>query len=1236
VQHDAPLSDQLQVVQKTGPFSYLWIAASNRGTLVKIDTRTGEILGEYSSNPDTGSSTAPNPSRTTVALDGSVWAGNRGDGSVIHIGLVEEGQCIDRNGNGVIETSTGYNKVLAWPNPGNVNSGGGVSQAFDECILHYVKVKPSVPRSVSVDRDGNIWVSGHGGTNDRVFQLIDGKSGAILRTAGPFACGGYGGVVDKNGIVWSVYWNSKILRWDPSVNPPTAQSLRCIGPSDLNGYGISLGRSGDIYVTDISGEDVVWKISPDGNTFRKIPRFSPDVQGVAVDDNEQAWTASSRWSSGKTIDHLDGNTLIRVGQLASIPTGTTGVAVDAAGKIWAAADQGSSVIRIDPKKGAIGAGGIRIGAVDLTVSLPASTNPTRPLANPYNYSDMTGYLAVRNTAPLGRWRVIQDAGIAGALWGRVSWNGEGQGSIPTGASILVEARAAESVAGLGGRAFVTVTNGVPFSLIGRYVEVRVTLRPNASGQSPVLSDLRIETVDRIDPAVISIAPATVTEGNVGFISALFPVTLSHSSEQEILVDWRAEAGSAEAGVDFEALSGTLAFAAGTTEATIELPVRGDLLPELDESYLIDLERPVGAVLGASQALGTILDDDAPAQLSIGDVQVIEGDAGIVEAIFPVTLSAPAGQPVRFDWTTEDGTATAGGVPADYLEASSYLVIPAGETAAQIVIEVAGDLDPEADETFPVVLANASGATLAKAVGIGTILDDDTALLAIDDVTVSEGDSGTTLARFTVSASKPARVDLSVDFATFAESATEETDYRRTAGTLTIPAGASNATIDVPVVGDLLLEPDETFRLELSNPVRAQLDDAVGRGTIVDDEQCLGPDLIVNPGAEGRPVPSLGGDLPGWTEVQGSTWSWRRAPSDPPAYEGVASFAAGAVNVAELRQDIPVGAYAAWIDDGVQRFAFRGFVRSADSVPADLARIVVEYRDATDSFALESFDSLDIASPGLWEEVADVRTAPVGTRFVRIRLLATSADGSGENGAAFDGLELASLRTAAVTVTGFDSPEGDSGLHDGIFALHLSCPFSESVAVDVATVDATATAPSDYLARSGRVTFPPGAISSDFPVPVVGDTVDEPHETVHLDSTPAEMNGAVLLTPRATGTIRNDDACQRTPGYWALHPTLWPVDWLLLGNKEYERPALQAILNETGKDMSMTLARQLIATKFNLLVGTKPGSILGTVAEADSYLTLFPPGSNPKGPDKTQGEEIKNALQAYNSKLCPTP
>ena len=125
VNHDP--ADQLQLLDVGQAFNFIWVAASGRGTIVRIDTSTGDVLGEYWSAP---LGRGRDPSRTTVDANGNVWAGNRAEawgglGSIVHIGLVENGQCVDRNGNDLIDTSTGLGDILAWSNPGGVDDLGG-------------------------------------------------------------------------------------------------------------------------------------------------------------------------------------------------------------------------------------------------------------------------------------------------------------------------------------------------------------------------------------------------------------------------------------------------------------------------------------------------------------------------------------------------------------------------------------------------------------------------------------------------------------------------------------------------------------------------------------------------------------------------------------------------------------------------------------------------------------------------------------------------------------------------------------------------------------------------------------------------------------------------------------------------------------------------------------------------------------------------------------------------------
>ena len=103
------------------------------------------------------------------------------------------------------------------------------------------------------------------------------------------------------------------------------------------------------------------------------------------------------------------------------------------------------------------------------------------------------------------------------------------------------------------------------------------------------------------------------------------------------------------------------------------------------------------------------------------------------------------------------------------------------------------------------------------------------------MSASEGDSGTTVFAFSVSLSNPSTLATTVSFATANGTATAPKDYLATSGTLTIPAGATTAKVKVTVNGNLAVEPDETFVVDLTNPTNATLADNQATGTIVNDD-----------------------------------------------------------------------------------------------------------------------------------------------------------------------------------------------------------------------------------------------------------------------------------------------------------------------------------------------------------------------------------------------------------------
>jgi len=112
-----------------------------------------------------------------------------------------------------------------------------------------------------------------------------------------------------------------------------------------------------------------------------------------------------------------------------------------------------------------------------------------------------------------------------------------------------------------------------------------------------------------------------------------------------------------------------------------------------------------------------------------------------------------------------------------------------------------------------------------------------------DVSVIEGDSGTTTAHFTLTLSAVSATDVTVQYATADGTAKAPADYSSKSGTATIPAGSLTTQVDVPVNGDAIDENDETFTVHLSNAVGASIAGADGTGTILDDDPV--PTLSVN-------------------------------------------------------------------------------------------------------------------------------------------------------------------------------------------------------------------------------------------------------------------------------------------------------------------------------------------------------------------------------------------------------
>jgi hypothetical protein len=300
-----------------------------------------------------------------------------------------------------------------------------------------------------------------------------------------------------------------------------------------------------------------------------------------------------------------------------------------------------------------------------------------------------------------------------------------------------------------------------------------------------------------------------------------------------------------AGIDYVNTGGTVSFADGQASQTFTVQVCNDTLDETNETFNVTLSGATGgAIIGSpNTATVTITDNDPTPSLSISDVSQAEGNMGTTNFVFTVTLSAASGQVVTVDYATADGTATAG---SDYTAiTTTTLTFAPGETMKQITVSVNGDTVVEPNETFFVNLTNATNATISDNQGLGTIVNDDSApgQLSINDVSVTEGNSGTRTATFTVtlvpgSGSNP----VTVQYATANGTATSGSDYVATSGTLTFNPGTTTQTINVTINGDNIKEANETFFVNLSNPTNAIITDGQGIGIIIDDDRAVVADF----------------------------------------------------------------------------------------------------------------------------------------------------------------------------------------------------------------------------------------------------------------------------------------------------------------------------------------------------------------------------------------------------------
>lgn len=356
------------------------------------------------------------------------------------------------------------------------------------------------------------------------------------------------------------------------------------------------------------------------------------------------------------------------------------------------------------------------------------------------------------------------------------------------------------------------------------------------------------------PTLTATPTVTLPEGNLPTTTPVnITYTISGPAQDDATITVNTVDGSAMTGdLDYVGTSSTnVTIPAGDNSVVFsQVSITGDNTIEPNESFVVNVSNyyfgPGRRVPAGDPLLVTtvnITDDDTPLPVfSIDNVTVTETDAPGVNAVFTVTLAqmalpprSPTGTSYSVTYTLTPGTATT----ADYDNStpSGTLSFVAAGTQT-ISVPITGDLIDEATENFTVVLSNPQNATIVDNTGLGTIDDNDAApTLSINDIAVVEGNAGTANASLTVTLSAPSSFTVTATASTADGTATlANNDYTMTTTPISFaPGGPLTQTVLVPIVGDSVVEANETLFVNLSAATNATILDGQGQITITNDD-----------------------------------------------------------------------------------------------------------------------------------------------------------------------------------------------------------------------------------------------------------------------------------------------------------------------------------------------------------------------------------------------------------------
>jgi len=500
---------------------YLWASNSDEGTVSKVDTVNLVELARYY----VGVTEDSNPSRTSVDLAGDVFVGNRNDSSVSKISA-DTSRCVDRNGDGKIQTSVDTNGD-GWIEESEMLPRDSNGVSTDECVVWtklFNKDDADTPseckgiRGVAATPDtgtnyefnGHVWI---GCRDSSVSYKLNGNDGSILDFITHDECKPYGFVLDRDDHLWSSCRGGNQAAWidynvqDDAVliKEPTKEEAEKYEP-----YGIAVDGDGNIWFSQMSGH--VLKYTPDSTEFATDPETLDNgtwealkidgyaFRGIAVDIDGFVYTISTNDTANifmidpskfPAADSYSGPYYLGDEPSGMDATFGTGVALDSNHHLWGVS------------KGGLTNGMVTRFKIDRSGPKPVLLETEKEIVaigdGPYMYSDFTGYSLLNFASKEGWYTQIFSIcpDVLSTKWKSIFWTG----SAPPHTRYVIRVRANNFIELLPTESFITIVE-VPSDTSpkdipgimpeGRYIEIEIRLYSEDGKTTPTVGNISFD------------------------------------------------------------------------------------------------------------------------------------------------------------------------------------------------------------------------------------------------------------------------------------------------------------------------------------------------------------------------------------------------------------------------------------------------------------------------------------------------------------------------------------------------------------------------------------------------------------------------------------------------------------------------------------------------------------------------------------------------------------------------